>query len=214
MRKNAVRAAFAASSAALLAYARKHPVGKEMGVSHAEQARAARDGKDHDERREARAPAEKPRKENPVAKPEETGEGALASAPRKIGKFKVPGFVRMLIASYNAWNNDQASRRGAALAYYTLFALGPIIMVVIAIAGAVFGEQAARGEIVGQVEQMVGPQGAQALQTIIAGAYHTNAGKTSTIIGMVTLSLAAIGAFLELQTALNVIWRVKQAKNL
>ncbi len=216
------RIAFAAGGAGLLAFARKHAIGKQIGLSHADAVRAEREEAPQDSEPQhdreadsaAAAPATQSRKEKPAPAEDGDNGSGLAHTPRKIGKFKLPGVVRMLIASYNAWNNDQASRRGAALAYYTLFALGPILMVAIAIAGAVFGQQAARGEIVGQVEQLIGPQGAQALQTIIAGAYHTNAGKTSTIIGMVTLSLAAIGAFLELQTGLNVIWRVKQAEHL
>ena len=116
----------------------------------------------------------------------------------------------MAIVAYNAWDADQCGRRGAALAYYTLFAIGPILLVTIAIAGAVFGPQAARGEIVGQVRTLIGDEGAQALQTILAGAYQTSGARLSTIVGSVTLTLAAIGAFLELQTALNVIWRVQQ----
>jgi len=108
-----------------------------------------------------------------------------------------------------AWWDDDAPRLGASLAYYTLFAIAPILLVAIAIAGMVFGPEAVRGEIAGQLDGLVGREGARAVQGLLEGASQRRASVTATIIGGVTFFVAATGAFLELQAALNTIWRVK-----
>lgn len=118
-------------------------------------------------------------------------------------------FVRMFGAAARAWWDDDAPRLGASLAYYTLFAIAPILLVATAIAGAVFGEEAVRGEIVGQLDSLVGREGALAVQSLLEGASQRRAGAIATVIGAVTFLVAATGAFLELQVALNTIWRVK-----
>jgi membrane protein len=100
-------------------------------------------------------------------------------------------------------------RLGASIAYYTLFALAPVLLMAIAIAGFVFGEEAVRGEIVGQIDHLLGKEGAVAIQGLLEGASQRGSGVMATVIGTVTLVLAATGAFIELQTALNTIWRVK-----
>jgi membrane protein len=107
-----------------------------------------------------------------------------------------------------SWEDD-VPRLGASLAYYTLFAIAPVLLVATAIAGLAFGPQAVRGEIVGQIDYLVGREGARAVQSLLEGASQRRAGLIATIVGSVTLVLAATGAFLELQTALNTIWRVK-----
>jgi membrane protein len=107
------------------------------------------------------------------------------------------------------WWDDNVPRLGASLAYYTLFALSPVLLVATAIAGLVFGKDAVRGEIVGQIQGLVGHQGAQAVQAMLENAAQPSSSIPATIIGLVTLFLGATGAFLELQTALNAIWRVK-----
>jgi membrane protein len=107
------------------------------------------------------------------------------------------------------WWNDNVPRLGASLAYYTLFALSPVLLVATSIAGLVFGPEAVRGEIVGQIQGLVGRQGAEAVQAMLEGAARPSASIPATIVGFVTLFLGATGAFLELQTALNAIWRVK-----
>ena len=107
------------------------------------------------------------------------------------------------------WWDDNVPRLGASLAYYTLFALSPVLLVATAIAGLVFGAEAVRGEIVGQIQGLVGRQGAEAVQAMLESASRPSASIPATIIGLATLFLGATGAFLELQTALNAIWRVK-----
>ena len=108
-----------------------------------------------------------------------------------------------------AWWDDNVPRLGASLAYYTLFAIAPVLLVAIALAGLVFGADAVRGEIVGQLGALVGRDGAQGIQTLLEGASRRSEGILATVIGVVTSLLAATGAFLELQAALNAIWRVK-----
>jgi membrane protein len=108
-----------------------------------------------------------------------------------------------------AWWNDNVSRLGASLSYYTLFALAPVLVIAIAIAGFIFGAEAARGEIVGQIRGLVGEEGARAVQAMLQGASKRSDGIVATVVGVVTLFLGATGVFLELQAALNGIWRVK-----
>jgi membrane protein len=98
---------------------------------------------------------------------------------------------------------------GAALAYYTLFSLAPILIVAIAVAGLAFGQEAVRGNVVGQIQGLVGREGAHAVEAMLEGASKPSASIPATIIGLITFFLAATGAFLELQTDLDAIWRVK-----
>jgi membrane protein len=107
------------------------------------------------------------------------------------------------------WWNDNVPHLGAALSYYTLFSLAPILIVAIAIAGLAFGAEAVRGEIVAQIDGLVGHDGAVAVQAMLEGAAKPSSSIPATIIGIITFFVGATGAFLELQTALNTIWRVK-----
>ncbi len=116
---------------------------------------------------------------------------------------------RIMRNAADGWWNDNIPHFGAAISYYTMFALAPILVVAIAIAGFAFGADAVRGEIVGQIEGLVGHSGAVAVQSMLKGASNRSSGILATVIGLVTLFLGATGLFLELQTALNAIWRVK-----
>ena len=107
------------------------------------------------------------------------------------------------------WWNDEVPRLGASLAYYTLFSLAPILVIAIAIGGLVFGEEAVRGEIVGQIQGLLGRRGAEAVQSMLEGAARPSSSVAATVVGVITFFITATGAFLELQTALNTIWRVK-----
>ena len=107
------------------------------------------------------------------------------------------------------WWNDNVPRLGASLSYYTLFALAPVLIIAIAIAGFFFGPEAVRGEVVGQVRGLMGEEGARAVQAMLEGAAKPAASRIATAAGLFTFFLGATGAFLELQTALNGIWRVK-----
>jgi membrane protein len=107
-----------------------------------------------------------------------------------------------------AWNDFSASRKGAALAYYTIFSLAPILIIAIAVAGIFFGAEAARGEIVGQVSGLLGPDAARAIQTMIESASKPGAGITATIIGIATLLIGATTALAELKSDLDEVWGV------
>jgi membrane protein len=107
------------------------------------------------------------------------------------------------------WWDDNIPRMGASLAYYTLFALAPILIVAIAIGGLVFGEGAVRAQIVAQIQGLVGSEGGRAVQSMLEGAARHGNNTLATALGLLTFFLGATGAFLELQTALDAIWRVK-----
>ena len=120
-----------------------------------------------------------------------------------------PEIVRTFGLALRAWWDDDAIRLGASLAYYTLFAIAPVMLVATAVAGMAFGAEAVRGEIVGQLDQLVGREGARAVQSLLEGASQRRAGILATTLGSIAFVVAATGAFLELQAALNTIWRVK-----
>lgn len=116
----------------------------------------------------------------------------------------------MLKETFKEWNEDKAPRLAAALAYYTIFAIAPLLLIIISIAGFVIGNNATvQEQILQQVETTVGPQGTQAVQTIIENASRPGAGILATIIGVATLLLGATGLFGQLQGSLNTIWDVK-----
>jgi len=106
------------------------------------------------------------------------------------------------------WNDDDCLTLGAALAYYTVFSLAPVLVIVIAVAGAVFGQDAAQGEIVGQIRSLVGNEGATAIQALIRSASQQGVGPGATLIGLLVLLLGSTSAFSQLQSALNRIWEV------
>ncbi len=116
-------------------------------------------------------------------------------------------FVTILKRAFRKWSADKASRLGAALAYYTIFSVAPLLLVAVGIAGLVFGEEAAQGEIVGQIEDRVGSSVAGFLQDMMAGT-QGGAGVVATVIGVVLTLLGASGLFLQLKGALNVVWDV------
>ncbi len=110
--------------------------------------------------------------------------------------------------TFAEWNEDKAPRLAAALAYYTVFSLAPLLIIVIAIAGLAFGQQSARSQIVGQFQNLIGDQGAQAVQTLLEGASKPSSSVLATVLGTATLLLGAAGLFGQLQDALNTIWEV------
>jgi membrane protein len=124
-------------------------------------------------------------------------------------RMRAPTIVRMSQAAVKAWWDDDVLRLGASLAYYTLFAIAPILLVATAVAGMVFGPEAVRGEVVGQLDQLIGREGALAVQSLLEGASQRRTGMVATALGAIAFVVAATGAFLELQAALNTIWRVK-----
>jgi membrane protein len=114
---------------------------------------------------------------------------------------------RLGTRAVRAWQDDYAPSMGAALAYYALFSLAPLLLIAIGIAGFFFGEQAARGEIFEQVATLIGPQGAQAIEAVVAAARRPQSGLIAMIVGAVLLIGGASSVFGELQNALDRIWR-------
>ncbi|MGH7412583.1 MAG: YihY/virulence factor BrkB family protein [Candidatus Rokuibacteriota bacterium] len=110
--------------------------------------------------------------------------------------------------STSQWYADDCLQLGAALAYYTVFSLAPILVIVIAVAGAVFGREAAQGEIVGQIRGLVGEEGATAIQSLIQSASREGIGPRATLVGLLVLFFGSTSAFGQLQSALNKIWDV------
>ena len=115
--------------------------------------------------------------------------------------------LRLLKHAAMSWSEDYAPSMGAALSYYTLFSIAPLLMVVIAVAGLAFGDQAARGEISSQLEQLMGGQGARAVEDLLQAADKPREGAIATAIGVAMLLLGATTVFGELQNSLDRIWR-------
>jgi membrane protein len=106
-----------------------------------------------------------------------------------------------------AWIEDGATSMGAALAYYTLFAIAPLLLISISLAGLLFGEEAARGEVIGQLSSLVGEQSARTIESMLASLNRPEAGIAGALVGGVTLLIGATTVFAELQSALDRIWR-------
>jgi membrane protein len=115
--------------------------------------------------------------------------------------------------TFSDWSSDKAPRLAAALAYYTIFSIAPLLIVILAIAGLVFGQKAAQGQLTSQIQQLVGPASAQAIQEMLAHARHPTHSIVATVIGTITLVLGAGGVFGALQDALNTIWGVEPKPN-
>ena len=118
------------------------------------------------------------------------------------------GWWQLVRDSIISWDKDQATRKGAALAFYTVFSLAPVLVIAISIAGLFFGKDAARGEIVDQIQGLVGTDGARAVQAVIENAGTHQAGKLAGIAGFVTLLVGATTALAELKDGLDQIWGV------
>jgi membrane protein len=126
-----------------------------------------------------------------------------------VGRLREAGVLAQ--AAFTGWRRHNAPRLGAALAYYTALSLAPLLLVILGIAGVALGEEAARGRIVGEIQNLVGAEGGRAIEDIVANARRPASGVLATIIGIVTLLLGASGVFGELQAALNTVWEVQSS---
>ena len=115
---------------------------------------------------------------------------------------------RMFVQSAKAWSDDYAPSMGAAISYYTVFSLAPLLVIVIAIAGAVFGRDAVSGAIVAQLSGLIGQQGASLVQSIVTASAQSDKSGIAGIISAVILVIGATSVFTELQNALDRIWHV------
>lgn len=112
------------------------------------------------------------------------------------------------VQTWNEWNADEAPRMGASLAYYTVLSLAPLLIVVLAVVGFVYDREAAQGLLFYQIRDMVGDQGAEAIQTMIRGAGQKGTGILASILGFLTLAFGATSVVGELRTSLNKVWKV------
>jgi membrane protein len=112
-----------------------------------------------------------------------------------------------------SWSNHKDARLGAALAYYSIFSIGPLILIAIAIAGAVFGADAVRGNVAAQLRGLLGDTGAKAIDGMLAGASKPQEGIFATLFGVAMLVFAAVGVVVQLKDALNTVWEVKPSKS-
>ncbi len=123
--------------------------------------------------------------------------------------MNVKNIIGLLKDTYKAWSNDNASGFGAALSYYTVFSFPPLLLIAVSIAGFMFGEKAAQGQLQAQFENLIGKDGAQLVQTMISHAANFKKGIVAGVVGAIVLLLGASGVFVQLQTSLNYMWRVK-----
>jgi membrane protein len=132
-------------------------------------------------------------------------------------RFSPPSPLRdvwhLLRDTVEGFIEDDALSRGASIAYYTLFSLAPILLIVIAIAGLAFGGDAARGAIVDQLSGLMGGKSAEALQAMIESASDPKTGMTASLIGVLAALITLTGAFGEVQSALNAIWKTRSRRS-
>ncbi len=117
--------------------------------------------------------------------------------------------VRMLRATFDAWMEDNALRLSAALAYYSIFSIAPLLVIAISVAGLVLSEEAVRGQLGPQLQGYLGAQAAEGVQALVQSAAKPSEGWLGAIVGFATLLIGASGVFGQLKDALNTIWEVK-----
>ncbi len=116
----------------------------------------------------------------------------------------------LFVQAGKSWVDDYAPSMGAAIAYYTVFSLAPLLVIVIAIAGALFGREAVQGLIVTELSGLIGPEGAVLVETLVAAASDTERGLVAGLVSLVVLLVGATTVFAELQSALDRIWQVPE----
>jgi membrane protein len=122
--------------------------------------------------------------------------------------MNIKQILNLVKATFSAWIDDHAPSMGAALAYYTVFSIAPLLLIVISIAGLIFGIEVARGEIIAQLQGLMGNTGALVVQGLLESVSKPTESVTAAIIGVVLLMIGATTVFVELQDDLNRIWRV------
>ncbi len=121
-------------------------------------------------------------------------------------KWREP--LGLLKDTVQEWFGSESFTLGAALAYYSLFSVSPILVIAVAIAGMIFGQQAAQGELADQLEKALGPTIAPAIVSTLSYTHQSGAGWWATTVGVIVLLIGAVGVFTQLQTSLNSIWGV------
>ena len=137
------------------------------------------------------------------ASPTEGAKGAIAEASH----WSLATWWSLIRASLSSWLDDYAPSMGAALSYYTVFSLAPLIVIIVSVAGLIFGADAVRGEVFGQIAGLMGAEPAKAVEDMLASVSKPSTGVMGTVIGLVVLLIGATTVFGELQDALDRIWR-------
>ena len=153
----------------------------------------------------------------PIAQPPlPDGVARLSAGLRLMGIFPafLQGWASLGKKTVDSWLDDRAPTMGAAIAFYTMFSLAPMLVIVIAVAGFVFGREAAEGALFGELAKLVGPDSAGAVQAMLRSASSTRSGIIATAVSIGTLMVTATAIFSELQVALNLIWKVPPTENL
>ncbi len=127
------------------------------------------------------------------------------SLPRR-NAMEIKGFLSLLNRSFDDWNRHNDTRMGAALAFYTIVSISPLVVLILAIVSLIFNKNAAEAQLLAKVQQLVGAQGRDSVQTILAHGHHASGGIFSAVIGVIVLFLGASGVFQELRSGLNTIW--------
>jgi membrane protein len=142
---------------------------------------------------------------------------ALSRPPRRrrgtprIGR-RPKNLLAFLRRIYVRWSEDRVPKLAAALAYYTSFSIAPILLIAIAVAGLVFGPDAARGAVSREISGLVGPRIGEGVETLLKLAWQPKAGLWATLLGALALLFGASGVFGELQDSLNIIWKVRRSR--
>jgi membrane protein len=138
----------------------------------------------------------------------ETNAGSVRRYRKPLKSFRWCDLKAILSDTINEWYKHKAPRLGASLAFYTLLSLAPLLVVIVALAGAVYGEEAARGQIVAQLSGLMGTSGATAIEEVIKQARQPAVGLFATIAGLITLFFGATAVVAELRDALNTIYEI------
>ncbi|MGO4279740.1 membrane protein [Cupriavidus sp. OV038] len=128
---------------------------------------------------------------------------------RPISLHQAYGLMR---DSVTAWMDDYAPSMGAALAYYTVFSIAPLLLIVISVAGMVFGAEAARGAVMSEFSGLIGAEGAEAIENMLLALSDPGLSTLTALVGTVTLAIGATTVFAELQSALDRIWQVPERR--
>jgi membrane protein len=115
---------------------------------------------------------------------------------------------RVFRRASSEWINDNAPRLGAAVAFYALLSMAPVIVIAVAVAAVFYGQEAAQGRLASQIRGVAGPDVARTIEEIIKGAYQPRTGVIATLLGVATLAFGASSMFVELHDAMNTIWNV------
>ena len=134
-----------------------------------------------------------------------------AAAPT-VDKRSLKTWMTLVKSATSSWLDDYAPSMGAALSYYTVFSLAPLLLIVVSVAGLVFGEEAVRGELFAQLQGLMGADAAQAVQGLLASASKPTHGVLGTLVGVAVLVFGATTVFGELQDDLDRIWRAPARK--